>query len=179
MPNALVLFVRAVNKVNRTIGRIVMLGVFVMMGVLLYASFTKTFFIPPLWSLEVSQFLMVGYFILGGAYSLQMGAHVRMDLMYGSWRPRTQTWVDVFTVACLIFYLCLLLYGGISSTSYALQYGERSYSAWRPYMAPIKIIMCLGIVLTLLQSIAILITDVARLRGFEIHDGLTEDEREQ
>jgi TRAP-type mannitol/chloroaromatic compound transport system permease small subunit len=179
MPSALIAYVRVVNKINRTIGRIVMLGIFVMMGVLLYASFTKTFFIPPLWSLEVSQFLMVGYFLLGGAYSLQMGAHVRMDLVYGNWRPHTRTWVDAFTVLFLIFYLALLLYGAISSTTYALEYGERSYSAWRPYMAPIKIIMTFGILMTLLQSIAILITDVARLRGVEIHDGLTEDEREQ
>ena len=54
----------------------------------------------------------------------------------------------------LIFFLGVLLYGGISSTSYSLQYGERSATAWRPYMWPIKIIMCIGIFLMLLQAIA-------------------------
>ena len=168
MPKALTAYVRAVDAVNRVIGRAVMLLVFAMMGVLLYSSFTKTFFIPPLWTLEMAQFLMVAYFLLGGAYSLQLGDHVRMDLLYGAWTDRTRTWVDAFTVLFLIFYLALLFYGGLSSTVYAVEYGERSYSAWRPYMAPIKIIMCVGIFMMLLQAISSLIKDVAKLRGLDL-----------
>ena len=59
------------------------------------------------------------------------------------------------TVFFLLFYLVMLLYGGLSSTQYALEYGERSYSAWRPYMAPIKIVMTFGVGLMLLQAIVI------------------------
>ena len=44
---------------------------------------------------------------------------------------------------------------GISSTTYALEYGERSYTAWRPEMAPIKIAMCVGITLMPPQAIAV------------------------
>ena len=65
-------------------------------------------------------------------------------------------------------YLVLLLYGGFSSTQYALEYGERSYSSWRPYMAPIKIVACIGILLMLLQAFAVLFKDIARLRGEEL-----------
>jgi TRAP-type mannitol/chloroaromatic compound transport system permease small subunit len=61
-----------------------------------------------------------------------------------------------------------LLWGGFESTEYALQYGERSYSAWRPYMWPIKIIMCVGLALMLLQAIAELIKDLFALRGEKI-----------
>ena len=56
----------------------------------------------------------------------------------------------------------------ISSTSYSLEYGERSATAWRPYLWPIKIIMCIGLVLMLLQAIAEFFRDIARLRGIEI-----------
>lgn len=171
MPELLIAYVRIVNRINRWVGLAVMYSVFGMIGILLYSSVAKAFFIPPLWSLELSQFLMVAYFLLGGAYSLQVDGHVRMDLLYGRWRPRTRTAVDVVTVLFLIGFLLLLLYGGVSSASYALEYGERSYSSWRPYMAPIKIVMCVGILLMLLQSIATLITDLARLRGVEIGDG--------
>lgn len=177
MPKVLALYVRSVNRVSRWLGLAVMYSVFAMIGVLLYSSLAKAFFIPPLWALEVSQFMMAGYFILGGAYSMQMDAHVRMDLAYSRWSPRTRAAVDVVTMLCLIAFVVLLLWGGVSSAAYALEYGERSYSSWRPYMAPIKIIMCAGILLMLLQSIAILITDIARLRGIEFDDGRPEGER--
>ncbi|MGQ9367435.1 TRAP transporter small permease subunit [Azospirillum sp. ST 5-10] len=176
MPDFLVAYVRLVNKTSRWVGYVVMYSVFVMIGILLYSSFTKAFFIPPLWSLEVSQFMMVAYFLLGGAYSLQRDAHVRMDLLYGTWRPHTRLAVDTATLLFLIAFLVMLLWGGASSTLYALEYGERSYSAWRPYMAPVKIVMCLGILLMLLQALAILIGDVARLMGTPIDGGTAADE---
>jgi TRAP-type mannitol/chloroaromatic compound transport system permease small subunit len=153
---------------NRRIGRIAMYLIFAMMGILLYSSITKTFFIPPLWTLEMAQFVMVAYYLLGGAYSMQLEGHVRMDLIYGSCSTRRKAWVDSFTVIFLIIYLGFLLYGGFSSTQYALQYGERSYSSWRPYMGPIKVIACFGIFLMLLQSIASLIKDIATIRGEEL-----------
>ncbi|MDX1737257.1 MAG: TRAP transporter small permease subunit [Alphaproteobacteria bacterium] len=161
-------YVRVVDNVTYRVGRFAMYLIFAMIGVLLYSSYSKTFSMPALWTLETAQFLMVAYYLLGGGYSMQMGGHVRMDLFYGSLPERKKNWIDVFTILFLIFYLCVLFYGGISSTTYALEYGERSYSAWRPYMAPIKIIMCIGIFLTLLQAIAIFFKDVAKLKGIDL-----------
>jgi len=168
MPNAIKSYVLHVDRLNRFIGRLAMYLIFVMMGVLFWSSISKTFFLPSLWTLEMAQFTMVAYYLLGGGYSMQLGAHVRMDLAYGSWSDRTKAWVDCFTVLFLILYLGVLLYGAISSTSYALQYGERSYSSWRPYMAPVKIVMTFGVFLMLLQAIATLFKDIAKLRGEEI-----------
>ena len=129
---------RCVDAVNRRVGRAAMYLIFAMAAILLWSSISKTFFVPSLWTLEMAQFTMVAYYLLGGPYSVQQGNHVRMDLAYGAWSPRTRTWVDSFTIVFLLVYLALLLYGGLSSTQYALEYGERSYSAWRPYMAPIR-----------------------------------------
>ena len=64
-----------------------------------------------------------------------------------------------------IFYIVLLLYGSLSSTEYALKYGEKSYSSWAPLMAPIKITMVIGITLMLLQAIATFFKDLAKARG--------------
>jgi TRAP-type mannitol/chloroaromatic compound transport system permease small subunit len=139
--------------------------IFAMLAVLLYSSISKTFFTPSIWTLESAQFLMVAYFLLGGAYSMQLDAHVRMDLAYSRWSPRTRAVVDAITVFMLIFYLVMLLVGGISSTDYAIEYKETSYSAWSPYMAPIKIIMCFGIALMLLQAIATFFKDFYAARG--------------
>jgi TRAP-type mannitol/chloroaromatic compound transport system permease small subunit len=165
MPRAIRVFVRGVDAMNRVIGRFAMYLIFAMLAVLLYSSVSKTFADPAIWTLETAQFLMVAYFLLGGGYSMQLDAHVRMDLFYSRWSPRTSAIMDACTVGFLIFYLIFLLYGGISSTQYALQYGETSYSAWSPPMAPIKIIMTLGVALMLLQSIATFFKDVAAARG--------------
>ena len=91
-----------------------------------------------------------------------------MDLFYGSWTPKTKAWVDCFTIFFLIFYLCVLLYGGYDSTSYSFQYNERSSTAWRPYLWPIKVIICSGIFLMLLQAFSEFFKDVARIRGEEL-----------
>ena len=168
MPRLIRIYVRTVEAINLRIGRAVMYGIFVMIGILLWSSISKTFFLPSLWTLEMAQFAMVTYYILGGPYAMQMGSNVRMDLFYGSWSARTKAWVDAFAVLFLIYFLAVLVYGAIDSTTYALNYNERSPTAWRPYLWPIKLIMCAGIILMLLQAIAEFFKDIARIRGVEI-----------
>lgn len=184
------LYVRIVDAVNYRIGRMMMYGIFVMMAILLWSSVSKTFFLPSLWTLEIAQFAMVAYYIMGGPYAVQMGANVRMDLFYGTWTARKKAWFDAFTVLLLIFYLGILLYGGLGSTAYSLGYWgqeplayfaglvtgseeigrlERSSTAWRPYIWPVKSIMVLGFFLMLLQAISELIKDIATLREVDLH----------
>ncbi|MEW9920179.1 TRAP transporter small permease subunit [Marimonas sp. MJW-29] len=179
-------FIRGVDAINHRLGRIVMYGIFVLMGILLWSSVSKTFFLPSLWTLEMAQFVMVGYYILGGPYTVQMSSHVRMDLLYGGWSDRRKAWFDLITVCFLIFYLAVLLYGALISTAYSLGYWknapisylfnvvigaeevgrlEQSSSAWRPYMWPIKAVMIAGFFLMLLQCLSEFFKDVLRLRG--------------
>jgi TRAP-type mannitol/chloroaromatic compound transport system permease small subunit len=168
MPHFASRYVSIVDAINYRIGRFVMYGIFIIIGILLWSSISKTFFLPSLWTLEMAQFAMVAYYILGGAYSIQLGSNVRMDLFYGSWSDRRKAWFDSVTVLFLIFYIIVLFYGGVESTTYALEYGERSYSSWRPYMWPIKIIMCIGLAFMLLQAVSELIKDVAKIKGVEL-----------
>lgn len=168
MPGFLVAYVRWVEAFNRTVGRIAMYLLFVLMAVLLWGSVARVAWVPQIWTDEMAQFLMVGYFMLGGAWALQQGSAVRMDLLYARWSDRTRALVDVITILALIFYLGVLLWGGVESTQYAFEYSERRRGLWRPYMAPIKIVMVIGIAMMLLQCVAFLIRDIARLRGREI-----------
>lgn len=169
MPNAIKTYVRCVDAVNRRVGKFALYLVFVMMGILLFASISRTFFDVPFdWTMEMAQFTMAAYYLLGGGYSMQLKAHVRMDVLYERWSEKTRAKVDVITSGFLIFYLVVLLYGGLSSTLYSLQYGQRNYSSWGPPMAPIKIIMVIGILLMLLQAIAVFFRDLAKARGKEL-----------
>ncbi len=182
-------YIRIVDAVNYRVGRVMMYGIFVMIAILLWSSISKTFFLPSLWTLEIAQFAMVAYYIMGGPYSIQLGSNVRMDLFYGDWSDRKKAQFDAFTVLFLIFYLGVLLYGGLGSTAYSLGYFgdepfrflggvvtgtetpgrlERSPTAWRPYLWPIKVIMCIGIFLMLLQAVSELFKDIIRLRGGKV-----------
>ena len=160
-------YVRWIDSVNYRIGRIVMYGVFVMIAVLMWSSISKTFFLPSLWTLEIAQFAMVAYYLLGGPYSMQLGSNVRMDLFYGNWSDMTKARIDACTILFLVFYLAVLLYGGAESTIYAFSYMERSPTAWRPYLWPIKLVMCFGIFMMLLQAISEFFKDIAKLKGIE------------
>ena len=189
MTRVLKAYVGLIDPFNRMIGRIVMYGIFVMMGILLWSTVSKAFLLPSLWTLEMAQFAMVAYYILGGPYSIQMGSNVRMDLIYGEMSDRRKAMIDAVTVVFLLVYLGFLLYGGIASTAYSLGYFgsepigffaalatgteelgflERSPTAWRPYLWPIKVIMVIGIFLMLLQVLAELAKDILRLQGHDM-----------
>ena len=170
MPRAVMAYLRFVEALNYRVGRMAMWSLFVLMAVLGWGAIARAGFTPQIWTDEMAQFLLLGYFMLGGAYSLQMGSAVRMDLLYSRWSDKTKAAVDAITIFTLLIYLGVLLWGGIESTQYALEYGERRRGMWRPYMAPIKIVMCIGIVLMILQCTAFLIRDIARLKGIEIRE---------
>ncbi len=161
-------YVRRGEAFNYRVGRFAMYLIFRMIGILAWSSISKTFFLPSLWTLEMAQFTMMAYFILGGAYSIQLGSNVRMDLLYGGWSDRRKAMFDAVTVLFLLFYLGVLFYGGWLSTAYSIEYGERTRTAWRPYMWPIKVIMMAGIALMLSQALAELFRDILKLRGRDI-----------
>jgi TRAP-type mannitol/chloroaromatic compound transport system permease small subunit len=166
VPPLIVAYVRWVEAVGRFFGRLCMLLVFVMIGILIYAAVMRTGFNrPPLWTVEMAQFLLTAYYILGGAWTLQLGSHVRMDLLYDRWRPKKRAFADTITAVCLITFLVVMLFGGVSSTQYALEYGQRAATAWRPPLAPIKLMMCAGLLLMLLQAVAFFFRDLATVRG--------------
>lgn len=159
-------YVRYIEAVNKTVGKFSMYLVIVLGCVLLFDAVARTLFNKPqIWAVEMAQFIMAAYYLLGGGYSMILKSHVRMDLLYGRWSAARQALSDAFTSLLLILYMVFLLLGGISGAKYALKYGQVNYSSWAPPMAPIKIIMAFGILLMLLQVIATFIRDVAKIRG--------------
>jgi TRAP-type mannitol/chloroaromatic compound transport system permease small subunit len=169
MPKAVIKFVRTVDAVNKVVGTFSMYLVFMMIAILLYEPIARNLFgKSSIWAVEMAQFTMAAYYLLGGGFSMMLKGHVRMDLLYGRWSEKKKATYDVFTGLFLIFYLVFLLYGAYSSIEYAVMYGQKNRSAWAPYMAPIKIIMGTGVLLMLLQAISQFFKDLAKARGKEI-----------
>lgn len=166
MPRAVLAFVRYVDALNHRVGRFAMYLLFVMGALLLYSTLSRLLFgIPVNWVLEMTQFLLSAYYLLGGAYTLQIDQHVRMDLFYGRLTPRSKAITDAITILFVLFYLAVLFGGGVSSTNYAIVYGQKNYSSWAPPLWPIKVVMTTAIFLMLLQCISSLIKDIAAIRG--------------
>lgn len=169
MPKFIVNYVKVIDYLSTRCGRAAMYLIFVMIATLLVNAFTRNIINLPLsWCIEMAQFTMTAYYIVGGPYSMQLDSHVRMDLIYSKFSTRTKARLDSFTAIFLVVYLVCLLIGAISSTMYAIEYDQRKFSQWNPSMIPIKVIMVFGIFLMLLQAISTFFKDLAKSRGIDL-----------
>ena len=147
-------FVKYAEAAVRGLGLAAMYLLLVVLAVLMFPVFARGGDISTVWALETAQFAVGAYYILGAGYSLQQGAHVRMDFLYANWKPRTKAIVDSVTSFFVIFYLVVMLLGGWDSCAYAVVSKQINHTVWAPYMAPIKIAMEIGIFFMLLQMAA-------------------------
>ncbi len=169
MPSIIKYYVNTIDYISLKTGRVTMYLVFVMMFILILSFVTRNIInIPLIWIIEMAQFVMTGYYLLGGGYSMLTDDHVRMDLIYSKLKDKTKALLDSLTSVFLIFYLVVLFYGSISSLTYTIETNQRLFTAWAPYVWPIKSIMTFGIGLMLLQSIAIFFKDIAKVLDKEI-----------
>jgi len=161
-------YVDGITATSIVVGQLAMYLVFGMLGILFFETVSRTVFNHPwIWTVEMAQFVMAAYYTLGGAYTLIIDGHVRMDLAYAKWSPKNKALADVLTFSIIMLYLVVLLLGGIISLEYSIQYKQKSYSSWAPPVTPIKIIMLFGMLLMILQVIAEFFKDLAKVRGKE------------
>ncbi|HMO08676.1 MAG TPA: TRAP transporter small permease subunit [Paracoccaceae bacterium] len=104
---------------GKTFGWLILLMTF---GVSYEVLVRYVFNSPTPWSLDVS-FIMYGtLFMMGGAYTLSRGGHVRGDFLYRTWQPRTQALVD------LILYIFFFFPGILALIFAGWKYAARSWS---------------------------------------------------
>ncbi|NCX68768.1 MAG: TRAP transporter small permease subunit [Betaproteobacteria bacterium] len=169
MPNLFISYIKFIDKITSITGKITMYTVFIMMGILVLSFVTRNIINYPLmWIIEMAQFTMTAYYLLGGGYSMITDDHVRMDLFYGKLSKRGKAKMDIFTSFFLIFYLVLLLFGSYTSLIYTIETNQKLFTAWAPYVWPIKSLMLIGILLMLLQAFSTLFKDIAKFRNKKI-----------
>lgn len=166
MPHLIRAYVRIVDKVSDYVGYLAASLIFFMGATLLLDAVTRNVLnIPVHWAIELTQFTLAAYYFMGGPITLKNDAHVRMDLWYANLSDKGKARLDLFTVWCMIFYLCVMLVGSISSLQYAIQTNERRFSMWNPSVIPIKALLTVCLVLMLLQAFALVFKHIATLRG--------------
>ena len=114
---------------------------------------------PTLWSFDVTYMLYGTIFMLGCAYALHKGAHIRTDFFYEKWSDRTRGMVD--TISYIVFFfpsIIMLLAASYSEAWYSYTINETSeQTPWRPILWPFKAVVPLTCVLLLLQGVSELI----------------------
>ena len=162
-------YVNIVDTICEKIGRFVMYWVFFMMFLLILSFVTRNIInFPLMWIIEMAQFTITAYYLLGGGYSMLTDDHVRMDLFYGKLSNKGKAKMDIFTSFFLIFYLIILFLGSITSLIYTIETKQKLFTAWAPYVWPIKTLMLIGILLMLLQAFSTLFKDIAKMKGNNI-----------
>lgn len=81
---------------------------------------------PTPWALDVTYIMYGSLFMMGGAYTLSRGGHVRGDFLYRLWQPRTQAKVD------LVLYIFFFFPGVLALVLSGWKYASRSFSFDRP-----------------------------------------------
>ncbi|MGH8682982.1 MAG: TRAP transporter small permease subunit [Burkholderiales bacterium] len=137
-----------------------------------YEVISRYFFhAPTIWSFDVTYMLYGTLFMLGCAYALHKGAHIRTDFFFERWSVRTKGMIDSIAYLAL-FFPSLLVFLLISSQEgwYAFQIGETSeQTPWRPILWPFKMVVPLAILLLLIQGVSETIKSVWAARtGIEL-----------
>ena len=169
MPKFISFYVSVVDYICERVGRFVMYGIFLMMFLLILSFITRNIInFPLMWIIEMAQFTITAYYLLGGGYSMLTDDHVRMDLFYGRLSKKGKAKMDIFTSFFLIFYLAILFFGSITSLIYTLETKQKLFTAWAPYVWPIKSLMLIGILLMLLQAFSSLFKNIANVKNRKI-----------
>lgn len=111
---------------------------------------------PTSWAFDLSYILYGALFLMSGAYTLSRGGHVRADVFYRNWRPRTQASLEMLLY--FIFYFPGVLALVIAGWTYGYESWQiREVSVNSPVGVPIwplkMLIPAAGVLLTL-QGIA-------------------------
>ena len=169
MPKFISYYVNIVDNICERVGKLVMYGIFLMMFLLILSFVTRNIInFPLMWIIEMAQFTITAYYLLGGGYSMLADDHVRMDLFYGRLSKKGKAKMDIFTSIFLIFYLAVLFYGSITSLIYTIETKQKLFTAWAPYVWPIKTLMLIGILLMLLQAFSSLFKNIANIKNRNI-----------
>jgi TRAP-type mannitol/chloroaromatic compound transport system permease small subunit len=81
-----------------------------------------------IWLQESVTFMHAALFLVGAAYTLKHEGHVRVDIFYRKFTPRTQAWVDLGGALFLLLPVCLFIFSvswGYVVQSWELHEGSR------------------------------------------------------
>ncbi len=123
---------------------------------------------PHAWALDAQIILYGTLFMMAGAYTLSKNGHVRGDVLYGFFRPRTQATVDL--VLYILFFLpgiVALTWAGWTFFQESLAIREQTFSAEPLPLYPFKFIIPFAGGMLLLQGLVEIVRCIQCIRDGE------------
>lgn len=155
---ALLVIVRLIDfTVGEWSGKIFHWLVIPMAGALTYEVIARyAFNAPTIWAYDVTYMLYGSHFMLGAAYALYTGGHIRTDIFYGKWSPRTQGLVDAMLYVVFFFPGMIFFFqSGWDEALLSIANLEKSdASPWRPPIYPFKMVIPVSALLLVIQGIS-------------------------
>jgi TRAP-type mannitol/chloroaromatic compound transport system permease small subunit len=149
--------VRAIDRFAEFCGAAVAWLMVPLIGAVVYEVVARyAFNAPTAWSFDLSYMLYGAIFMLGAAYALRIGAHIRTDFFWERWSPRTRGIIDAVAYTAFFFPgIALFFWVGWGEAWYAYEIAEVSeQTPWRPLLWPLKACVPLAAALLLLQGIS-------------------------
>ena len=156
-PKALLLSIRLIDAITAWSGERVRWLIIPLVGVLSYEVFARYLFnAPTVWAFEITYMLYGSHFMLGAAYALYEGAHIRTDIFYSRFPVRWQGVIDAALYVFLFFPgILLFLVVGWEEAVESWRILERSdASTWRPPLYPLKTVIPVAALLLLIQAVS-------------------------
>ena len=147
----------AIDALTRFFGKTIAWLILPMVLSLVWEVVARYFFdAPTIWAYDMTFMLYGTFFMVGSAWTLQRGGHIRTDVYYMKWSKRTQARVDL---ACylVLFFPAIAVFGWLGWEYFwkSFQQNERIVtSPWLPIVWPFKFTMPLAAALLLLQGVA-------------------------
>jgi len=150
------LSLHVIDNISEWTGKIVCYLVVVVAFVIMYEVVSRIVFnVPTIWSQKFCSFSFGSYAVLGGAYALHRGLHVKVDIFYARFSPRLKAIIDLITFVLFLAFVVSMFWFGSMLAWNSLKIGELETSTiWKVPVYPFKIIMALGPLLLLLQGVA-------------------------
>lgn len=167
LPPALMKVIRVIDTFSDWSGRIICWVIIPLVVSLTYEVIARYLFNAPTeWAYDVSYMLYGTLFMLGAAYALFRGGHIRTDMLYEKWSPRRQGTVDAVCYLFLFFPAMLFfLWMGGQEAWHAWEIGERSdQSPWRPILYPFKAVIPVTALMLLAQGVSEFLKSVYAVR---------------
>jgi TRAP-type mannitol/chloroaromatic compound transport system permease small subunit len=167
MPRWMAGTITAIDTLNLWVARVVCWLVLPLIAAMVYEVVVrKVFTAPTIWAFDISRMIYGAHFMLGAAYVLSKGLHIRSDFLYRDWPVKTQGKVDV--IAYVLFYfptMLLFLWVAFDYAFASVTRMERSTeTAWMPLLGPIKSCIPIAVLFLLLQGVSELLKSIYAAR---------------
>ncbi len=162
-------FLLAVDRASTALGQAFAWVIVALTLMITYEVFSRYVLNSPHdWALD-AQIMMYGtLFMMAGAYTLSKNGHVRGDVLYGFFQPRTQATLDL--ILYILFFLpgvVALTWAGWTFATESMAIREKTFSATPLPLYPFKFVIPVAGGMLLLQGLVEIVRCIQCIRDGE------------